>query len=45
MDGAVAGRIDCEVVLPPKPVKGLARALQKAQEEYEVPCDCYVAAM
>ena len=25
----------CEVVTPPKPVKGLIRLLQKAQEEYE----------
>ena len=25
----------CKVVPPPKPTKGIARALQKAQEEYE----------
>ena len=32
---AVEGREGCEVVLPPKPTKGILRALQKAQEEYE----------
>eukprot|EP00966_Prymnesium_polylepis_P247779 5729505-Prymnesium_polylepis.1 len=32
---AVAGREGCEVVVAPKPTKGLARALQKCQEEYE----------
>jgi len=32
---AISGLEGCEVVVSPKPTKGLARALQKAQEEYE----------
>ena len=32
---AIGGLDGCEVVVAPKPTKGLARALQKAQEEYE----------
>ena len=32
---AISGLEGCEVVGAPKPTKGLARALQKAQEEYE----------
>ena len=35
MRECVKGREGCEVVIPNKPTKGIARALQKTQEEYD----------